>query len=134
MDDLERKNMLELLGTVDLITSETHRPAELRQIVKSIPNRPSPTVYGWVDRAVGHGLMAKSISESGYKAASITLKGYRLLGQKETVPVEAPEAQKGVFTYKQAYLLISDIFVNGGALGRPERDLLKEAIDKLITE
>ena len=75
MVNQEKEKMLEILGVADLIASETHRPVELRHMVKSVPNIPNPTVYSWVDRAVGHGLMEKSRSESGYKAVSITLKG-----------------------------------------------------------
>ena len=134
MKDQERQIMHELLGTVDLITSETHKPAELRQIVKSIPNTPPPTVYAWVDRAVGYGLMQKSVAEGGYKAVAITLKGYRMLGKQESIAVKPVEVAQGLLTYKQAYHIIKELLGANEGLGASEIGRIMNVMETLIKE
>ena len=126
--------MLELLGVVDLITTETHKPAELRQIVRSIPRTPSPTVYSQVDRAVDYGLMAKSRSEGGYKAVTITLSGYRMLGKNSDRAVKPSEVREGTLTYKQAYHIISELVSSNEALAPSQIKVLMGSLENLINE
>jgi len=132
MDNSEREKMLEVLRVIDFISSETHKPAELRQIVKSVPNMPSPTVYARVDRGVDYGLLTKGKGENGFLGASVTLKGYRLLGEEPEVFVEPLEAKEGILTYKQAYHIISELFIADEGLIASERKAIVDSFGKLL--
>lgn len=128
----EREKMLDVLAAADTLSSESKRPASLRKIVNLMDDTPNPTVYSWVGRAVEQGLLTRAKDEDGYQAVAITLKGYRLLGKSS--PESVSEARRDVFGYKEAYLLLSEIFLNAEALDASQRDVLKEAVDALIRE
>lgn len=133
MKQEEERKMLDLLAAVDLMTSESHKPAPLRKLVK-VMEMPDPTVYSYVDRAVRYGLVSKAQDEGGYRAVTITLKGYRLLGKGvKGAPVESPKPQERAMSYKQAYILLSQLFMVSEAIGASERRAIKEGLDRLLS-
>jgi len=119
-----------LLGIIDEMTSESKKPAPLSKLIKKTVV-PRPTVYMLVDMAEKRGLVTKT-GDRSYKYVALTLQGYRLLGKEG--PVSVPGPQKDGFTYKDAYLLLSRVFIAGEALGAPERRVLSESIKSLVTE
>ena len=131
MKEEEKKRILDILTAVDALTSESKKPARLSEVVKLLDYIPAPSVYGWVSVAQKMGLVNKNMGR-GPKFLTVTLKGYRLLEKKPSV--SPSEARGEEFTYKQAYSLLSNLFIVAGALGTSEKKAILDSISKLITE
>lgn len=133
---------MDVLEAVELITSDTKKPAEYRH-VKDLVDMPPSSVYHKLDEAAKEGLLAKGESESGFKAATLTLKGYRKLGENperisfaeedlSEFPEQTEDQPEQGISYQDAYNLLMTIACLD--IEVEHRLAFIESIDKLIKE
>ena len=137
MEYKEKKNMLDILIGIDMLSSETKQYVSIMDLSNIMLEVKRPTVYSRVDRAVRRGLLKKVKNGTRAVEVGITIEGYRFL-EKNNISTESKPTEQVkdyLLTYKQAYKMVCDLYkADSSTVEASQKEVLVKSIDNLIGE